>query len=142
MVRGRNFEVGGVRKERFVNDGYPIDFQLKCSWVWSETPQNIRWSIKTKTYNDLVLRNNQVGGVRALLILMCLPEDEHTWVSQREEDLILRRCCYYKFLTGAPESNENSTKLIDIPRANLLTPEALIQELNNEKARMVGQFDD
>lgn len=142
MVVGRQINTNGIIRNRFVNDGYPIEFQLKCSWTWVESAENITWNIKTKTYNDLVIRNSAPGGVRALLILMCLPTDERTWIYQNEEEILLRRCCYYHFLTGDPVANENSTKAIHIPRGNLFTPAALLMALENEKVRMMGRFND
>lgn len=142
MVIDRGIDTDRKHHERFINDGYPISFQLKCSWTWTETADHINWNIKTKTYNDLVYRNSSPGGVRAVLILMCLPRNEIDWLAQDEDSLLLRRCCYYQFLTGPLVPNDNSTKLISIPRANVFSPASLLRELEDEKRRKMGMFDD
>ena len=102
---------------RHVNAGFPIDFQLKCSWKWKADDNDVSWSIKTKTYNDLVTRPDQA--TPAISILMCLPEEESEWLALTEGSLLLHKCCYFAKLSGPAAATETSTKQIKIPRTNV-----------------------
>lgn len=128
----------GQQSYRYLNAGFPIDFQLKCTWNWTADANDIIWSIKTKTYNDLVTRPPEAIG--AILILMCLPPAEPDWVNVSEEAILLRKCCYFAKLTGAPASTEPSTKQIKIPRTNVLNAANLAAILEEERARRLGMF--
>ncbi|WP_018066488.1 DUF4365 domain-containing protein [Martelella mediterranea] len=143
---GQEFDYGfdgqfeGVvqRGTRHVNDGYPLDFQLKCSWTWKADSSDIIWSIKTKTYNDLVTREPEAVG--AILVLMCLPPNENDWFAISEESVLLRKCCYFTTLVGPPTSSENSTKQIKIPRTSILNADNLADALAAERTRRRGLF--
>jgi hypothetical protein len=128
----------GTEEYRFVENGIKIDFQLKCSRNWRHLGNEVRWSIKNQTFNDLVGRPAYATPV--VLILMCLPGDPSTWVASSEDSLIVRHCCYYATLTGAPRLNEESSTVIGIPRGNLLTPEALRALMDAEEARKQELF--
>ncbi|NKK59857.1 DUF4365 domain-containing protein [Rhizobium leguminosarum bv. viciae] len=122
-----------IRGSRRVENGFPLDYQLKCTKNWSHEGDNVAYNIETKTYNDLVTRDPE--GLGAVLILLCVPEEQHQWAVFSEEFMTLRRCCYYTILSGDPVPNENSKKKILIPRANVLTADALNQLLSDERAR-------
>lgn len=122
-----------LRGHRIVETGIPLAFQLKCSGSWTMDEENVSYALKSKNYNDLVTRAPEAEG--AILILMCLPEEQDQWVTISEEEIVLRRCCYYATLAGDPVPNENSTKTIQIPRSNLLTAENLLVVLEQERIR-------
>jgi len=132
------FEGITLRGTRHVNDGYPLDFQLKCSWNWTADETDILWSLKTKTYNDLVTREPEAVGV--ILVLMCLPAAEADWVAITEESIMLRKCCYFTTLSGAPAATETSTKLVKIPRASVLNAANVTAALAAERSRRKGLF--
>jgi hypothetical protein len=123
----------GSRIVRLVESGHQVDFQLKCSTTWECRDDKVVWSVKTKTYNDLVTRDAHACSI--VLILMCLPDQRDDWLATGEDALTLRRCCYYAELRGDPVANENSTKIIEIPRANLLTPASVVDLLTREEER-------
>jgi hypothetical protein len=58
------------------------------------------------------------------LVLCCLPRDDSQWLSVCEDDLTLKKCCYYYLIQGS-ESGNSRSKRIRIPRTQLLTPESL-----------------
>jgi hypothetical protein len=128
----------GKTVERHSDAGFPIVFQLKCSWVWTADADSISWSIKTKAYNDLVTRDPDATG--AILILMCLPTDPADWVTVTEESILMKRCCYFASLSGPPTSTEDSTKQIKIPRTNVLDAANLTAALAAERNRRKGLF--
>ena len=125
-----------VRGGRRVESGFPLDFQLKCTTNWRHEGDLVAYNIETKTYNDLVTRHPL--GVGAVLILLCIPPEEESWVEFSEEAMMLRRCCYYSVLSGDPVPNENSKKRISIPRANVLSADSLRDLISSERNRKVG----
>lgn len=128
----------GTEEFRLSDNGIKVDFQLKCTTTWEYRGENVSWSIKSQTYNDLVLRARH--STPLILILMCLPRESSDWVTTTEDTLILRHCCYFVELEGAPLPNENSTKKIEIPRQNVLTPAALSRILVLEEERKQRLF--
>lgn len=130
------FRPVALRGTRRIETGFPLDFQLKCTINWEIEDQTIAYSIKSKTYNDLVTRDPD--GVGVVLVLLCIPNEPAGWAEFTEEALILRRCCYFHVLTGDPVENENSTKLIYIPRSNVLNATSLQGLLETERERKLG----
>lgn len=130
---------GTPGRGRSVENGIKLDFQIKCSTQWRFDGNEVAYSIESKTYNDIVLRRPHVP--RLLLMLMCLPNiDGEEWHDHLEDSLTLRRCVYFLHLAGPPIQNERSTKLIRIPRQNVLTPQAVAELLEQEEARMEAMF--
>lgn len=141
---GREFDYGfdgtfrpvTVRGKRRIESGFPVDFQLKCTKNWKHEDTNVAYSIETKTYNDLVTRDPD--GIGAVLILLCVPDDHLTWVEVSEDFIKMQHCCYYTVLSGAPVTDEESTKKILIARTNILTPDSLNDLLAAERTRKTG----
>lgn len=125
-----------VRGSRHVTNGFPLDFQLKASKNWSETAGVLKFNLEAKTYNDLVERNAQAGAVPMILILLCLPDSIGEWLQIKPEQMILKRCCFWHYLVGAPTGN-TTTKVIDIPSSQLLEPGTLISLLDRAQK---GEF--
>lgn len=127
------FRPVAVRGDRLVENGFPLDYQLKCTKNWAYEDDMVSYSIATKTYNDLVTRDPE--GIGVVLLLLCVPENQGSWAEFSEDFLTLRRCCYYTMLAGEPVENENSTRKILIPRANVLTANSLNQLIAAERTR-------
>lgn len=121
--------VGGGRR---VDDGYPVDFQMKSSIDWEIKEGSIVYDVESKAFNDLVLRNSDPGGVSLILILLCLPKKPADWVKATESDLVLRNCCYWEKVTGEPTSNKES-KRIRIPRRNVFDHNSIVEILRRER---------
>jgi len=107
---------------RRFHDSYKIDFQLKSSINVELKDDVIKYALEAKNYNDLI--NTNVGMPR-ILILFKLPQDRNTWLSVNEEEMILKNCSWWCSLAGREPTPNTSTKTIDIPRSQILTPEAL-----------------
>ena len=56
---------------------------------------------------------------------MFLPADEQDWLLLSEQELLLRKCCYWHQFSGAETGNEN-TKTIHTPRSQILDPAAIV----------------
>jgi len=127
-IEENEYDDAGTTRTDYIKAGFPIEFQLKCSADWTVDGDHIVWTIKTRAYNKLARRSTDA--VPALLILMCLPGAEEDWVVANEESLLLRKCCFYFSIEGAPIPNNNSTKQLRIPRSNLLSPTSLSSMLD------------
>jgi hypothetical protein len=110
----------GRRRE----SGFKIDYQLKASKRWRFDGAEVVYDLEAKTYNDLVERGVREKGTPLILILLCLPEEAGQWLEQSEDRLVMRKCCYWDWLTGTPTLNTR-TVTIRIPRQQLFTPDAL-----------------
>lgn len=77
---------------------------------------------KVAQYDDL--RATGVYSSPRILVVLFLPQDKTSWLEVTEKSLALRRSAYWVSLVGAPEVTTNSPT-IHIPKANLLTPNAL-----------------
>ena len=76
-----------------------------------------------KQYNALRAEGYDVP---RLLVVYFLPKDANLWLKQNDKLFLLRKSAYWVSLLGAPESENNTSQTIYIPKRNLLTPEALI----------------
>jgi hypothetical protein len=124
-----NVRVGGGRH---VDDGYPVDFQMKASTNWSIDGDDVIYDIEAKTYNDMVQRNADVSAVSLILFLLSLPKDSAHWLTVTENNMVLKNCCYWIKLSGAPTTNTSSTR-IRIPRQNVLNHRGVVELLRRER---------
>ncbi len=104
--------------------GFSLDFQLKASINAAVNEQHVIYDLDAKTFNSLVERAARKHTCPAILILLVLPQDSADWLALSEEQLVLKRCCYWTTITGALTSNAAS-KSIRISRSHQLTPEKL-----------------
>lgn len=141
-VRPHDYGVDGtfrpvaLRGKRRVESGFGLDFQAKATTVWRHDGEHVVYDLESKTFNDLVSRAPDLP--RCLLILLCLPKDRIEWLSAAEQQVTLRNCCYWSFLAGTPTGREDSTVRIWIPRAQVLTPDAVNAILRAERTHNLG----
>jgi hypothetical protein len=102
-----------------------LDLQVKATtqkrFRKSQGEDRFSYSLKVKNYNDLRLKNT----VCRLLVVVVLPENLDRWVECNEEKLILRKCAYWCNLSGRESTTNSDSVTIEIPEANLLTPDSL-----------------
>lgn len=133
--RGHDYAIDGtIRQVRYVNNkrkesGFHLDFQLKACKNVVITADEAKYDLDVDTYNYLVERHATKHTNKVLLILLALHDLEAEWLMLSEDQLVLKKCCYWISLAGAL-SNNKETRRVTIPRANLLTPEKLIELLN------------
>lgn len=101
-----------------------LDIQMKTTTIHEMNGEELHYPLKIKNYNDLVMTNILVPRI---LILVLLPRDVENWLKVSSTELILRRCSYWASLRGLPESDNESTVTVPIPRTNLFTVEALCE---------------
>lgn len=99
-----------------------LDVQMKTTSTDDGAGPVIRYPLKKKNYDDLIPTNTLAPRI---LILVTLPADMEDWLSLTAEQLVLRRCGYWVSLLGEPESDNETSVTVSVPRENLLTPEAV-----------------
>lgn len=108
---------------KLMDMGVLFDCQLKASINWIQEQDNIAYDLDVMSYNKLVWRY-QEPSTPCILLLLCLPRDQNQWLNLTEEQLILRKCCYWTRITG-PESPNKSSVRIRIPRSQMFTPDVI-----------------
>lgn len=99
-----------------------LDLQVKSTRAAPGDGDHIPYALKRKNYDDL--RLVELLAPR-LLVLVVVPSDPALWLSCSADQLVLQHCAYWHSLAGAPTSSNESSVTIRVPRANLLTVEAL-----------------
>lgn len=113
----------GVHGNKRIDLGVMLELQLKASINWEIDDSHIMFDLEADAYNRLVFRRDN-SSTPCALIVCCLPKDEGSWLTVCEDELVIKKCCYYYFVDG-PETNNKSSKRIRIPRTQLLTPQAI-----------------
>lgn len=111
-----------------------LDVQMKTTRTDDSEGEMIHYPLRRKNYHDLILTD--VSCPR-LLVLVLVPPDIETWMTQTPEQLVLRRCGYWQSLAGLPPRDNDSTITVDVPRANVLTVPTLthlMQRANDGEA--------
>jgi hypothetical protein len=107
-----------------------IDVQMK-TWTGDDGSNDpIRYPLKRKNYDDLILADVLAPRI---LVLVMIPQDIGEWMVLSVEQLVLRRCGYWVSLAGQPQSENETSVTVSVPRANVLTVNALqglMQQIN------------
>jgi hypothetical protein len=112
---------GSLAADSTLNN-FTVDVQLKATKKPPiEQSGKYSYSLKIKNYDELRSTNT---GAPQLLVVLFLPEDADAWLRHNEKRLVTRRCAYWLSLRGAPEVDQGS-QTVYIPRANLLSVDAL-----------------
>ncbi len=101
-----------------------IDIQMKTWTGGNESTDPIRYPLKRKNYDDLILTDVLVPRI---LVVVIIPQEIGEWMELSEEQLALRRSGYWVSLAGQPQHENETSVTVSVPRANLLTVEALQQ---------------
>jgi hypothetical protein len=79
------------------------------------------FELSIKNYNDL--RGNRQ--TPRLLVVLFLPSNVDRWLSHTEEGLVTRRCAYWCSLRDLPDVENENSKTVYVPKANILNCETL-----------------
>jgi hypothetical protein len=98
-----------------------LDIQAKCTSQNIVSDETINFPLPIKNYDDL--RADVL--VPRILIVVTVPVDVCNWISQSEEQLVLKYCGYWKSLSGLPATNNTTTVSFNLPRSQVFSPVAL-----------------
>lgn len=73
-----------------------------------------------KQYDNL--RSTEAYSTPRILAVLFLPPDKDDWLECGLDGLILRKCCYWVSLRGAPSSTNTTSQTIHIPKSQALNP--------------------
>lgn len=119
----------GTFGKRRIDLGGILDLQLKASINWSTTSEHLIFDLDAESYNRLILRNIH-STTPCALVVCCLPREEKYWLEVCEDELKIKKCCYYHFVSGIETKNKKSQR-IHIPRQQILTPDAIHDIVNS-----------
>ena len=104
---------------------FALHVQLKATRLSpAEQGGRFSFSLAVRQYNKL--RETRLTSARILVVLF-LPPDPADWLRHSEEGLIARRCAYWVSLRGAPQSPNDVTQTIYLPRQQVLSVDGLEQ---------------
>lgn len=88
-----------------------------------------KYDLKTSSYNKLRATPYQVPRI---LVVVMMPKDVKEWLHHTpHHQLVLRRCAYWRYLVGEPETPNTSTVRIAMPLNQILDVDGLIRIMNN-----------
>lgn len=117
--------------------GAELCFQLKATTRASINDERVSFIIKTVDYNKLLKRSSPI-----MLVLLILPPNENEWGSFLRDEMVLRKRCFWKYLTDkTPKLNKHQIT-ITIPIENVLTPEKVRADLEAIEKKNLTFYDD
>lgn len=99
-----------------------LELQLKSTSRDVLDDKVIRFPLKLKNYNDLILTGYAIPRI---LVVVIIPENLTDWLKESEEELCLRHCGYWVSLRGMPPTTNTTNVTVTIPRINQFTVAAL-----------------
>jgi len=115
--------------QQYWDGGAQVEVQLKSTTRAAMQETSLVYDLEVRAYD--LLRQVRVGRPR-ILVLVVLPEEESQWLTQSEDDLILRRCAYWMSFRGAATTASHTTVRIAVPRANVFSVESLQRMMAEE----------
>lgn len=98
-----------------------VDVQLKCSSRDLLREASLNFPLDIPTYRKLTSETL----VPRILVILVVPTDPERWITQTEEEIMLRHGAYWVSLYGQDETENEETVTVHLPRAQLFTPLAL-----------------
>ncbi len=92
-----------------------LNFQAKATSQDVLRANHVAFRLGQRNYNDLC---DPRVTAPIILVVLLLPENVDDWLHHSEDELILRRCAYWKSLRGEPETDQQ-TKTVHIPAVNM-----------------------
>ncbi len=141
MSREQDYGIDGhfdpvvIEDGRRVESGFPLCFQAKATINWERRDECVIYDLEAKSFNDMAKRSPYATTM--ILVLLCLPREQSDWHSVTMSSTALNHCCYWHVIHDVP-TNNTTTKRIQIPEDQLLTPTSLLQLLEIERMRRIA----
>jgi hypothetical protein len=94
-----------------------VDVQLKATAQPLLKEDHLAFALPLKNYNDL----REETLVPRILVVLHLPDDDGLWLEQTEDEMISRRCAYWRTLLGEPATSNQTSVTVHLPRAQPFT---------------------
>ena len=99
-----------------------LDIQLKATSQDILREHHLAFPLKVKNYNDLKIANIHVPRI---LVVMIMPLDPNLWLRHEEHRTRMYRCGYWMSLRGEPDTANDTTQTVYVPRINIFNKAAL-----------------
>lgn len=116
---------------RFIESGYPVDFQLKGTTSANFGSDLVTYDLRARNFD--LISNRTAHATPYYLFLVCFP-DGGTELVLEDDRLILNASAFWWTRSGNPAENTSSVR-IRIPKSNRLTADAITQMLSLSEAR-------
>lgn len=100
-----------------------LDLQVKCTSRDLTDNDFIRYPLEMKNYEEL--RNNNPDDDPLILVIVLVPENVNDWLHQAEDELCLKHCAYWLSLRRQPQSKNQTTVTVYVPRQNIFNVDTL-----------------
>ncbi len=101
--------------------GDSIMIQIKATITSELKGKDVIYDMRIDAYNKLA---NWEGDTPCLLVLLCLPRSADEWLYLDEDNLLLKKCCYWKHICDPPSGNQSQQR-IHIPRSQVFDAKAV-----------------
>lgn len=102
-----------------------LDIQAKCTGQSAVLRNDhIAFPLSRKNYDDLRLGNTSNPQI---LVVVLVPPEIERWLMQSEDLLAMYHCGYWTSLQGMPPTHNESSVIVNVPRNQIFTVEALDQ---------------
>jgi Domain of unknown function (DUF4365) len=99
-----------------------LDIQLKCYMQDTCIEESgLQYSLKRKNYDELRITDVLVP---RLLVVVVVPKQIENWLSQSDNEAMIRYCAYWVSLRGLPDKDQGKIT-VSIPQLNRVTSDAL-----------------
>jgi hypothetical protein len=106
-----------------------LDIQAKSHLGTAPKADPWKYDLKVLSYKKLRATPYQVPRI---LVVVMMPKNVKKWLHHTPHDqLVLRRCAYWRSLVGEPETENTSTVRIDMPLNQILDVTQLTKIMNN-----------
>ena len=95
-----------------------LDVQAKCSSRDMVRADGVHFPLDIDNYNEL----RAARLTPCILVVLTVPPTLDQWLTQTEEQMILRHCAYWVSLLGAPVTDNETTVTVTLPIANIFSP--------------------
>lgn len=103
-----------------------LNFQAKASSQNLIKNNHIHYPVPIKNYNDL--RVNAINP--RILIVTLTPKNRPDRLSITQDSMVAKYCAYYYNLKNEPDVSNIDNKTVEIPLANIFTPQKLTELMN------------
>ncbi len=112
-----------------------LDVQLKSTVELRRTGDRMfSFPLKIKNYNDLRAPTQ----TPRILVVLDLPDDPDTWLTTDVDQLIIRRCAYWKSLRGMPDTSNTTTLAIPISRDDVFDVPTVVRLMELSRTGQIG----
>jgi len=131
-VDGTLKQIVRTERDRYIESGFPVDFQLKGTTIAEFDEQYVRYDLKIRNHDLIVARD--FAAVPYYLFLVCFSSSASDWLDEKFDGIFVRAIAFWWTEFAAPSGNKSSVR-IHIPKQNRLTSEAIVGILEESKDR-------